>query len=582
MAFFQFAEDLSVDIEYYFIRLATLINTNQVSGLLIEKAERFRWGYYWQETTPELPAQVLSLGNFSKRPVSIPDSFYITRNLFKTPDRLVGVSGKVIEDYKAFPIEELVRGDQSFSLSISINPQQRLPVSNQGTLVSVFTACNNYQVAQTIATWFDARVSTEKREMLALRSELPYLLRPPISSESYNREGCFQLSSSINSFFLQNPDLLTRHCLICGQTGYGKTNTAKFIIRQALECDRKPHVMLIDFKQEYEDIATHYSFPYIHLSDPQEVSKLNVNPFMPGENVSLINHLELLATIFSVSGFSASGPLLPEYMKQVIYAFFKWFWNISDPIFCSLLYRKGSFLRDNNYRFYSTKIAMPLLFAEFWQTFRDDGFDLLFSSSPGKNLADIKSTISARINGLKYSSLNSFTYDKNAVPFDKLLEQSLALSFKDVAEGQIVLMLSLLILLTSAAARTRNNSTNLLNIILIEEAHLILKRSIHSAEVLDASQVLSDQIERVLAEIRAKGVGMVIVDQSPSKLVRSVLANTATKIAHRITLTEDLDDMYSALGLSEPIGLQNLGVGVCYHKIDNQPITSEKIKIWDS
>jgi len=340
--------------------------------------------------------------------------------------------------------------------------------------------------------------------------------------------------------------------------------------------------MLIDFKEEYQDVASRYAFPYIHLSDPNEIGQLNINPFMPGDNVSLINHLELLSTIFAVSGFTASGPLLPEYMKQVIYAFFAWFWNISEAIFISLLYRKGSFLKNNNYRFYSSSGSMPFLLSKFWDDFRETKFDRLFSSSPGKNLADIKSTISARINGLKYSYINNFTYDKNAEPFDKVLHQSLALSLKDVADSQVTLLLSMLILLTSASARTRDNSKTLQNLIMIEEAHLIMKRSVQSAEVLDASQVLSDQIERVLAELRVKGVGLLIVDQSPSKLVRSVLANTATKVVHRVVLREDLDDMYSALGLQEQIELQNLNVGFCYHKIDSQPIRSEKVKIWNT
>lgn len=582
MIFFQFTDDLVVDIDYFFVTLTTLINTNRLTSVFIQKTDRIRWGYYWQGQIPELPQEVHKLGEITETPMLLPESFYLSRNLYKTPDRTVGVSGKLIESYKDFPIEELVRSHQNFTLSISLNPQQHLPVSTQGTLVSTLLVTDNSEVAKTIASWLDGRVVTEKREMLALRTELQYLLRPPVSTEFYNREGCFRDTSSINSVFTQNPDLLTRHCLVGGQTGYGKTNTAKIITRQVLECKRPPKVLLIDFKEEYQDIASRYAFPYIHLSDPDEIKKLNINPFMPGDNVSLINHLELISTIFSVSGFTASGPLLPEYMKQVIYAFFMWFWDISEAIFGALLYRKGDFLRKNNYRFFSSKGEMPFLLAEFWDDFRESKFDRLYSNTPGKNLADIKSTISARINGLKYNYINNFSYDKDAEPFDKILMQSLALSLKDVADSQVTLLLSMVILLTSASARTRHNSETLLNLILIEEAHQIMKRSVQSAEVLDASQVLSDQIERVLAELRAKGVGLLIVDQSPSKLVHSVLANTATKVAHRLTLTEDLDDMYSAFGLQEQIELQNLSIGWCYHKIDSQPIRFEKVKSWDS
>lgn len=582
MVFFQFTDDLSLDIEYFFVNLATLINSACITSIYLEKTQYIRWGYYWQNQPKLLPEEILQLGKFSDYSVIVPDSVYITRNLYKPVERAVGVSGKIIDKFEDFPLEELIRSDQHFKLSISLNPQQRLPVSNQGTLVSILLSSDNYQVAKIIATWLDGKVSIKKRGMLAVRSELPYFLRPPVSTEQYNREGCFRRTTSINSVYREDPDLLTRHCLVCGQIGSGKTNTAKLLTRQVLESDSHPSILIIDFKEEYQDLASRYKLPYIHLAEPVEIKKLNINPFLPGDNVSLINHLELLSTIFSVSGFTASGPILPEYMKQVIYSFFIWFWNISPSIFSSLLYQKGEDLRKNRYLFYSPKGPIPSTLAQFWEVFKETQFDNLFSKSPGRNLSDIKATISARINGLKYSYINNFSYDENAKSFDSLLTQSLILSFKDIADSQVTLLLSMLFLLTSASARARENSASLQNLILIEEAHLIMRRSVQSAEVINASQVLSDQIERILAELRAKGVGLIIVDQSPNKLVRGVLANTATKIAHKLVLIEDLQDIYSALGLQESIGLQNLNVGTCYHKIDSQPIRTEQVKRWDA
>jgi hypothetical protein len=43
----------------------------------------------------------------------------------------------------------------------------------------------------------------------------------------------------------------------------------------------------------------------------------------------------------------------------------------------------------------------------------------------------------------------------------------------------------------------------------------------------------------LLAEVRAYGAGLIICDQSPSKLARDVLKNTNTKIAHRIVSSDD-------------------------------------------
>ena len=50
-----------------------------------------------------------------------------------------------------------------------------------------------------------------------------------------------------------------------------------------------------------------------------------------------------------------------------------------------------------------------------------------------------------------------------------------------------------------------------------------------------------------MAEIRAFGEGLLIVDQSPSKIAEDVIKNSSTKIIHRIDNEKDIKLLQSAL-----------------------------------
>lgn len=62
---------------------------------------------------------------------------------------------------------------------------------------------------------------------------------------------------------------------------------------------------------------------------------------------------------------------------------------------------------------------------------------------------------------------------------------------------------------------------------------------------------MGEMFADVLAEIRAYGQGLAIIDQVPSKLVPDALKNTNLKIVHRLVSADDRDAMASAMALTE-------------------------------
>ena len=91
-------------------------------------------------------------------------------------------------------------------------------------------------------------------------------------------------------------------------------------------------------------------------------------------------------------------------------------------------------------------------------------------------------------------------------------------------------------------------------LVVIEEAHNVLSRRIE--ETADPRQTgggkhLLQQIVRLLQEGRDLGIGVMVVDQSPQSLANAVLANTNTKLVHRLVDGEELRIIGTTLGPDE-------------------------------
>ncbi|MFE6837033.1 ATP-binding protein [Streptomyces sp. NPDC057705] len=133
-------------------------------------------------------------------------------------------------------------------------------------------------------------------------------------------------------------------------------------------------------------------------------------------------------------------------------------------------------------------------------------------------------------------------------------------------EEERAFLAALLVLYISDAARSRGESAGVTHVTVIEEAHRLMPEPRPTgAEDGDAAGVASRLMTQLLAEVRAYGEALVVVDQSPAAVAREVLRNTNLKLAHRIVDTDDQASLGGALGLSEtetPM-LGSLTVGRC-------------------
>jgi hypothetical protein len=91
-------------------------------------------------------------------------------------------------------------------------------------------------------------------------------------------------------------------------------------------------------------------------------------------------------------------------------------------------------------------------------------------------------------------------------------------------------------------------------LVVVEEAHNVLDRSFEArrpADESNAGRTLLRCIDRLLQEGREMELGVMVIDQSPSRLARSVISNTGTKIVMRLEDGAEMEEIGRALGLQE-------------------------------
>lgn len=579
---FEFNQDIKAAETYVLDQLSSFLIGKEELSLRMIKSSQVSWMLLCPDSVQQLPASIVPFGKKSGSFPGFTPRYWVIRGLVRE-DRSARISGGKIEALPDLPLEELISSHPPFTLDIKLCASAHIPYCKEGTLFAIEICTDNEDVSQTISRWLNGRVTTEKRSTFAYGSELAFLIRPPISTYAYNTRGTLTSKASINQVFYKQPNLLTKHCLICGQPGSGKTNSAKNILDQLThESGFDGNLLILDNKGEYRSWGEKHRIFYYEVGKyPEALKLLNINPFIPGGNVKLINHLEVLATILAVSGFTGAGVILTEYMKLVLFAFFAELWHRDEGSFFELLNMTGNQLLAAGFPFHGQQgETIPVMLLKFWRVKAQKYFNKWVGNASGRNLGDIQGILSARINALVYSPMNYFSYAPSATNADALLNNSFILSFKGASDHHLVLLSSLFVFLYCQSARIADESPMLKNVLLVEEAHLIMKKNVESAEVVTAESLLGEIFDRMLAELRSQGVGLILIDQTPSQLVLNVIANTGTKIIHRLAFPADIQVITDSLGIQEPDELRYLDVGNCFYKIEGDQPQKEHIDLW--
>ena len=331
---------------------------------------------------------------------------------------------------------------------------------------------------------------------------------------------------------------LTKHGLIVGVTGAGKTNTCFTILERAIEAGI-PFMVIESAKSEYRSLLKSPEFKNLRVFTvgDESISPLRLNPFEVPDGILLQSHIDYLQALFGAA--FVLYPPLPYVLAMSIQKIYE---------------DKGWDLTANvNLRGQDSARAFPTI-------------DDLIATVPrvsdslgyvGETRQNIKSSLEGRltqlrIGGGKGAMLNC----RQSISATELFTVPCIIELKQLvndADKAFLIGLLLIRLCEYYEGRKAPNNGEVRHLTLIEEAHRLL-RNVSTTQGGDTANPLGKAVEvftNMLAEIRAYGEGIFMAEQIPTKLAPEALKNTNLKIIQRLVAKDDKDAVGAAMGLDE-------------------------------
>jgi hypothetical protein len=391
---------------------------------------------------------------------------------------------------------------------------------------------------------------------------------------------------------------INQHCLIVGFTGSGKSTSIKHILRQLwaasgpgsafdlwapqrwqrrlssrphrtrvafdLEAakqwrqDRVPFLVLESAKAEYRHLLTEPMFygreplpadngaapanpqtrPWLRVFTlgNDAICPFRLNPFevMPGIRVE--SHASRLLDCFMclMTELTFASSMLAEALEAV--------------------YLDAGWLPTQLATGGASDPPMPTL-ALFYRTVKA----VVEARKYGQNSADVAAAIVGRVKRLCLGSLGTMLNVARSFPFRELFDYPTILEMNSLGE-QDKQFASMLVLLFLREYREANESQylqwkkrqedrdgrTLWHVTVVEEAHNVFSRDTGQATSEDKRRTVQSFCN-LLAEIRSFGEGVIVADQSPSKLALDAIRNTNVQIAHARRDKEDREAVARAM-----------------------------------
>jgi hypothetical protein len=362
---------------------------------------------------------------------------------------------------------------------------------------------------------------------------------------------------------------LTRHTFITGASGAGKSNTMMNLVRQ-LHAQDVPVLIIDPVKRDFEVLMQSLGLEkQIWDFDRQW---LRFNPFIPPPNITLYAHSVVLAKTFAMLfptnavAFeillsmvketylrklnAGQRPGLPpltteEFMKMTGSTLRKH--PQVAPTFGEFLDIGISVLRESGSNGRPSQFLVDALehFERRWANMRRSALSIMLTPRKPKQTIDfLFSVLDEKDGPIGASNLCPTTH---LLEFGKWFDQN-------ESNAAFALVFSMMYERRLSDFQTAQNEGRKpsVHVALLDEAHRIVPA--HNAggdeRLVSAGKEASTLLTQMIAECRALGQGLIIGEQSASKIDPNVLINTSTKIIHTVLYGKDKEFLSSALSLS--------------------------------
>jgi hypothetical protein len=253
------------------------------------------------------------------------------------------------------------------------------------------------------------------------------------------------------------------------------------------------------------------------------VSPLRFNPFEFPEGIGLYEHIANIEACFK-GALPINFGSLPALLGEAIEEIYKdCGWNAYDSADGSKPFPTMQMLYDKISEIFNTK---------------DYSADVK---------GDLKTAIEVRIGSLLRRSIGRiFNTNVSCPNTEDLMTKPVILELDCLNEEQANLITMFMLSRVSEYVRaTRSSGSRLSHVIVLEEAHNIIGKVDNQGgeDTANPKVEATKYISRFLAEMRALGEGLIIVDQLPSAVAPEVIKNTNVKLVHRLVSADDREDI---------------------------------------
>ncbi len=369
--------------------------------------------------------------------------------------------------------------------------------------------------------------------------------------------------SSNNVYSLEKNDF-TRHALIIGITGGGKTNTSKSILNTLWNAEEKqervPFMVIESAKREYWELRNLKGFEDLLVftlgAEASSTSvKYRINPFETNPQISLQTHIDYLLSTFKAA-FDLYPPM-PYILEKAVYEIY------SD---------RGWDIVENTNRYGLTEYpTLSDLYNKIDVIVDEMGYHQEVQSN-------VKAALQARVYSLMIGGKGAMLNTPKSVPIEELLSRPVVMELEDLGDDEtksFVIGILLVQLYEYRKSQMTKGSKKLSHILMVEEAHRLLKNVSESGEGGNTRAKSVEFFCNLLAEIRTFGQGILIADQIPTKLAPDTIKNTNLKIVHRTVALEDRETIGKAMNMNaaqiEYLSSLRRGYAAIYAEGDNRP-----------
>lgn len=340
---------------------------------------------------------------------------------------------------------------------------------------------------------------------------------------------------------------LSRHTLLSGINGTGKTNTVQSILNGI---GKLPFLVIEPAKTEYVDWAIEYN--KTHKDNPIDIyipgckkykgnfepNQLHLNPFeiiwlKENQNPNVLSHIDRLK-----STFAAAFPMydiLPVLMEDLIYTIYQnksTDWLSKAPVFNATM-----------------PPTLNSMSVSVEKVIGNRGYEERIERN-------MKACLNTRIDSLKRGWKGEMLNVAHSTSWSNLFEKPCVINLSYVGDDVdksffMALILQFLYEYRTAQAECGQidfNNNGCRHLTIIEEAHRVMSK----CDNQELPQYKSSMMfSNMLSEIRAYGEGMFLVDQVPTRLIPDAIKNTNLKITHRLVAEDDCKSIGESMGLNK-------------------------------